>query len=162
MPTFLKRILVGLAAGIEIGSIVMGVALTIGGDTTRLPALDILGLALLLGSGLGAPVGVIVAVASGIIAYRTGWAWEWALVGAGGAALTIVASGRMQTPAAIAVLVIATVTSAVVERITALLFQDQPYDDSITRETFMVYLVTIGLIAASYFMLLRGVLLGVD
>jgi hypothetical protein len=162
LPTFLKRIIVGLVAGISIGSIVMSIALAMGGDVTRLSGIEVLGLALLLGGGTGAPVGMIVALLSSLVTYRSGWAWEWALVGASGAALTIVALGRIQTPAALVLLVIATGTSVVVERITALLFHDQPYDDSITRETLIMYLAAIGLIAASYFALLHGLLLGVD
>ena len=131
-------------------------------DAISLQFVVFLGVTLLLGGGLGVPVGVIVAITSSMAEYRTGWAWEWALVGACGAVLTIVALGRIQAPAAFALLIIATSTSAVVERATALLFHDQSYDDHPTRETFMVYLGAIGLIVASYFVLLRGLLLGVD
>jgi hypothetical protein len=149
-------------AGTSIGSIVMGIELAVGDDAMRLELVDLLGIALLLGGGLGMPVGVIVAIISSIVEYRTGWAWEWALIGAGGAALTIVVLGRIQAPAALALLVIATGTSAVVERTTAILFHDQPYEDHITRETLILYLVAIGLIVASYLALLQGLLLVVD
>ena len=162
MPTLLKRVIVGLAAGLSIGSIVMGIELAVSGEAMRLQAIDLLGIALLLGGGLGAPVGVIIAITSSLVEYRTGWAWEWALIGAIAAALTIVAVGRIQTPAAFALLFIATGTSAVVERATALLFHDQPYDDHITRETLMIYSVAIILIVASYVALLHGLLQGID
>jgi hypothetical protein len=111
---------------------------------------------------MGAPVGVIVAITSGIVQYRTGWGWEWALVGATGAALTIVALGRIQTPAALALLVIATITGAIVGRTTALLFHDQSYDDQVTRQTIVTYVVAIVLIVASYSALLSGLLQGID
>jgi hypothetical protein len=162
LPTLLKRIIVGLVVGMSVGPIVMTISLALGSDAMRLQAIDLLGVALLLGGGLGVPVGVIVAITSSIVEYRTGWAWEWALVGASGAALTIVAVGRIQPPTALALLVIATGTSAVVERITALLFHDEPYNDHITSETLIMYGVAIGLIVASYFALLHGLLLGVD
>jgi hypothetical protein len=162
LPTLLKRILVGLVAGMSVGPIVMAIVLALDGDETHLQAIDLLGVALLLGGGLGVPAGVIVAITSSVVEYRTGWAWEWALVGASGAALTIVAVGRVQPPAALALLVIATCTSAVVERTTALLFHDEPYKDHITSETWIMYGVAIGLIVASYFALLHGLLLGID
>jgi hypothetical protein len=160
--TLIKRIIVGLVAGMGIGAIVMGIELAVSGDALRLQVLDLLGIALLLGGGLGAPVGVIVAIASSFVEYRTGWAWEWALVGAAGAALTILVLGRIQTPAALALLVIATSTGAVVERAAALLFRDRPYEDQITRETVIIYSVAVALIVASYSALLQGLLQVVD
>jgi hypothetical protein len=158
----LKRMIVGLVTGMCVGSIVMGITLTFGGDTMRLQGIDFLGLALLLGGGLGVPVGIIVAITTSLVEYRTGWAWEWALVGASGAALTILTIGRIQIQAALAWLIIATATGLVVERTTALLFHDQSYDDHITRGTLLLFLAAIGLIAASYFVLLHGLLRVVD
>lgn len=140
----------------------MGIEFAVGGEAMQRSVSDSLGVALLLGGGMGAPVGVIVAIASSLVAYRSGWAWEWALVVASAAALTILVIGRIQTPAALALLVIATGASAAVERITALLFHDQPYDDPVTPEPLIVYLAAIGLTVASYFALLQGLLLGVD
>jgi hypothetical protein len=162
LPTLLKRVIVGLVAGISVGFIVTAIVFAVGEDAAPVQAIDLLGVALLLGSGAGAPVGVVVAITSSAVEYRSGWAWEWALVGVSSAVLTILADGRIQTPAALALLVIATGTSVVVERTTAILFHDQSYNDHITPGAIMLYLVSIGLIVGSYFALLRGLLLGVD
>jgi hypothetical protein len=140
----------------------MGITFALDQPAAPLQTIDLLGVALLLGGGMGAPVGAIVAITSGMVEYRSGWAWEWALVGAGSAALMILVDGRIQTTAALALLVVATGTSALTERLTAKLFHDQPYDDHITGGTILVYLVSIVLIVASYFTLLRGLLVGVD
>jgi hypothetical protein len=89
---FLIRALVGLAAGLLIGPLTMTLVQLYWEADTGLQAADI-GAIIMVGGLFGAPVGAIMALASGMVEYRSGLGIEWGLVGALAAVLAAVGLG---------------------------------------------------------------------
>ena len=156
MPTLLRRALLGLAIGLLVGSIATAIGQFVQVDAARPQGAELLGVILLVGGIYGAPIGAIVGVASGAVEYRSGRGWEWALVAALGAALSILVIGRLQASAAIALLITAACTGALVERAAARLFGDRPYGSRATSHELAVYLAAVVLVVASYVVLFTG------
>lgn len=162
MSTLLKRALLGLAIGLVVGSLVAAIGQAAQADAAQLQGGELLAVIVLVGGMAGAPIGAIVGLTSDAVDYRSGWGWEWALLAALGAALSLLLIGRLQTSAALVLLISAACTGAIVERAAARLFGDLPYGSRATGHELALYLVAVVLIVVCYVMLFSGLLLGVE
>ena len=149
----LKRALVGLAFGLLLGPLTMTLVQLYWEAKTSFDVADI-GVIFVVGGLFGAPVGVIMALAAGIVEYRSGLGIEWALVGALAAVLAVAGLGHFQPRPASILLFLFTLAGLTVERSAAWLFKDASYETRITGATFMVYAITAIVLAVVYIGLL--------
>jgi hypothetical protein len=97
---FFKRALVGLAVGLLVGSATMMIVQLYWEAKTSFQAADI-GVILAVGGFFGIPGGVIIALAAGLVEYRSGLGIEWALVGAIAAILALGGLGHLEIATAV-------------------------------------------------------------
>jgi hypothetical protein len=148
-----KRALLGLAAGLLLGPLTMTLVQLYWEADTSFQAADI-GVIFVVGGLFGVPVGVIMALAAGMVEYRTGLGIEWALVGALAAVLAVAGLGHFQPRPASILLFLFTLTGLLVERSAALFFKDTSYETRITGATLLVYAITAIVLAVVYIGLL--------
>jgi hypothetical protein len=147
------RILLGLAAGLLLGPLTMTLVQLYWEADTSLHAADI-GAIIAVGGILGVPVGVIVALAAGMVEYRSGLGIEWALVGALAAVVAAAGLGHFEPRPTSILLFLFTLTGILVERSSALFFKDTSYETRITGATLLVYALTAIVLAVVYIGLL--------
>jgi hypothetical protein len=131
----LWRALVGLALGTAVGALTV-VIITLVWEPRPAGALDVV-LVLALGFVLGAPAGVVFAIAAGTAEGGSGWGVEWALAGALAALVAAAGLGHLE-PRPLSILLLLLVPSGpLAARITARLFGAAP-PEGITGQTLAV------------------------
>jgi hypothetical protein len=149
----LKRALAGLAAGLLLGPLTMTLVQLYWEADASFQAADI-GAIIIVGGLFGVPVAIIIALACGIVEYRSRLGVEWGLVGALAAVLVVAGLGHFQSRPASVLLFLFTLTGILVERSSALVFKDAGYETRITGATLMVYALTAIALAVVYIGLL--------
>jgi hypothetical protein len=149
----LKRALLGLAIGLLLGPMTMTLVQLYWEAKTSFEVADI-GVIFAVGGLFGVPVGVIMALASGLVEYRSGLGIEWALVGALAAVLAVAGLGHFQPRPASILLFLFTLTGVLVERSAALIFKDSSYETQITGATLVIYAIAALVLAVVYIGLL--------
>jgi hypothetical protein len=145
----LKRALFGLAIGLFVGPLTMTLVQLYWEAATSLQAADIAAI-IAVGGFFGVPVGVIMALATGMVEYRSGLGIEWALVGALAAGLVVTALGHFEPRPVSILLFLFTLTGVLVDRSAALLFKDARQATEITSGTLIAYGVTAIAITVVY------------
>jgi hypothetical protein len=156
-----KRALIGLAAGLLTGSLTVAIVQLYWDAAQSLQIADI-GTIVAVGGLFGMPVGVIMALAASIVDYRSGLGVEWALVGALAALLVLAGLGHFASRQLFILLLLFTLTGALAECVTALVFKDVAYTTHITFETLMAYGVTAIVITIVYLGLMGLAISAVD
>ena len=109
----LKRALFGLAIGLFVGPLTMTLVQLYWEADTGLQAADIAAI-IAVGGFFGVPVGVVMALATGFVEYRSGLGIEWALVGALAAVLVVAGLGHFESRPASILLFLFTLTGVLV------------------------------------------------